>query len=194
MIGVIRAAADLQDFCRAAGWRFCFIGGLAVQRWAEPRLTRDVDVILLTGFGPEDDHIRTLLARYSPRIADAMDFARANRVLLLEAPGGIGLDISLGAIPFEESAVTRSRPEKMAPGIRLQVCSPEDLIVLKAFAGRPIDWHDVKMTIARQGAGKLDWSYIEGQLAPLCEVKGEPETVDRLKELRAEVDGRGGKR
>jgi hypothetical protein len=32
---VIAAAVELQNFCEQQGWRFCFIGGIAVQRWAE---------------------------------------------------------------------------------------------------------------------------------------------------------------
>ena len=49
--GVLRAAEEIQAFCQLRGWPFCFIGGVAVQRWAEPRLTQDVDLTLLTGFG-----------------------------------------------------------------------------------------------------------------------------------------------
>ena len=41
---VIRAAAELQSVCIAQDWRFCFIGGLALQRWGEPRETVDVDL------------------------------------------------------------------------------------------------------------------------------------------------------
>ena len=37
-------------FCQEQGWRFCIIGGLALQRWGEPRLTRDVDIEVFTGF------------------------------------------------------------------------------------------------------------------------------------------------
>jgi hypothetical protein len=184
MIEVLRAAADLQEFCRAAGWRFCFIGGLAVQHWSEPRLTRDVDMTLLTGFGGEGAYIDALLGRYPGRIPDAARFARENRVLLLTGPGGIGLDIALGAIPFEESVVARSREVELAPGLELRICTPEDLVVLKAFAGRPLDWHDAEMTIVRQGADRLDWGYIESHLGPLAEVKGQPEILDRLLALR----------
>jgi hypothetical protein len=50
---LIRAAADLQAVCEANQWRFCFIGGLAVLRWGEPRETIDVDLTLITGFGRE---------------------------------------------------------------------------------------------------------------------------------------------
>jgi hypothetical protein len=51
---VLAAAGEVQSFCQQHGWRFCFIGGVAVQRWGEPRLTQDVDLTLLTGFGKED--------------------------------------------------------------------------------------------------------------------------------------------
>jgi hypothetical protein len=30
---VILAAAELQAVCESQGWEFCFIGGLALQRW-----------------------------------------------------------------------------------------------------------------------------------------------------------------
>jgi hypothetical protein len=33
MTPLFAAALDLQQFFEARQWRFCFIGGLAVQRW-----------------------------------------------------------------------------------------------------------------------------------------------------------------
>lgn len=48
MNGLFSAAELVQDLCEREGWEFCFIGGLAVQRWGEPRVTRDVDLTLLT--------------------------------------------------------------------------------------------------------------------------------------------------
>ena len=44
-------AVELGEFCAKRGWRFCVIGGFAVQYWGEPRMTMDVDLSLLTGFG-----------------------------------------------------------------------------------------------------------------------------------------------
>ena len=46
---VLKAAAEVQAVCEAQQWRFCFIGGLALLWWGEPRETVDVDVTLLTG-------------------------------------------------------------------------------------------------------------------------------------------------
>ncbi|HUF25234.1 MAG TPA: hypothetical protein VMN81_13965, partial [Vicinamibacterales bacterium] len=55
------AAANLERFCQLRGWRCCIIGGLAVQRWGDPRQTRDVDVTILTGLGGEAAFIDALL-------------------------------------------------------------------------------------------------------------------------------------
>ena len=51
---------------------------MAVQRWGEPRLTQDVDVTLLTGFGGEDAYIDFLLALYPGRRNDSRIFALKN--------------------------------------------------------------------------------------------------------------------
>jgi len=45
-----QAALALQDALREGGFAFCVIGGLAVQRWGEPRMTRDADATVLTEF------------------------------------------------------------------------------------------------------------------------------------------------
>lgn len=36
---ILAAAWGLQEFCEFRGWQFCFIGGIAVQRWGEPSFT-----------------------------------------------------------------------------------------------------------------------------------------------------------
>lgn len=154
-------AAELQQFVEQQNWKFCFIGGIAVQRWSEPRLTRDVDITLLTGFGNEEPYIDKLLSRFRGRISEARDFALQRRVLLLISSTGIGLDVALGAFPFEQSAVERATYFDFLPNARLRTCSAEDLIVFKTFAGRGTDWRDVEMTIVRQGDANLDWTYIE---------------------------------
>ena len=108
-INLLDTARELQDFCDARGWRSCLIGGIAVQRWGESRVTRDVDLTLLTGFGRERNFIDDLLAHYGPRIADSAQFALRSRVLLLNSSSGIGIDISLGAPDVRVRAGPRSQ-------------------------------------------------------------------------------------
>jgi hypothetical protein len=180
---LIQAAADLQSVCEAHRWRYCFIGGLAVLRWGEPRETVDVDLTLLTGFTNEGQYVDALLQHFEPRRADAATLARTARVLLLRASSGVGLDIALGGLPFEESAVSRSTPFRFPPDVDLRTCSAEDLVVFKAFADRPKDWLDLEGVIVRQGV-RLDWSYILTELRPLAELKDAPDIVSRLERLR----------
>jgi hypothetical protein len=180
-------ALELQLFCELRSWRFCLIGGLAVQHWGEPRYTKDVDMTLLTGFGNEEPFIHEWLANYAARVSDPASFALTNRVLLLRSSTGIGIDIALGALPFEESAIARARQVELEPGARLQICSAEDLIVMKAFADRPQDRLDVRGILVRQGTGNLDWDHIWQFLTPLAEVKESPEILDQLQALLEEV-------
>jgi Nucleotidyl transferase AbiEii toxin, Type IV TA system len=184
---VIRAAADLQALCEAQQWRYCFIGGVAVQRWGEPRETVDVDLTLVTGFSGEDAFVATLLEHFEGRIADPRAFAQANRVVLLRTRSGVGLDIALGGLPFEEDAVARATPFLFPPGLALRTCSAEDLIVLKAFASRPKDWVDIDGILIRQ-AGQLDWNYVRRQLTPLAELKEAPEILVTLEAKRREFE------
>ena len=105
-------------------------------------------------------------------------------MLLLRSSTGVGLDIALGGLPFEESVVDRASYFTYPPDTALRTCSAEDLVVMKAFAGRGQDWVDVERVIVRQGS-RLEWPYIRRQLLSLAELKGEPELLDRLEALRS---------
>lgn len=163
MIDLFETARELQAFCDRNRWRSCFIGGIAVQRWGEPRVTRDVDLTLL--------------------VEDAKEFALRHRVVLLRTPGGVGIDISLGALPFEERLVERATNFSFGPGLDTRTCSAEDLIVLKLFASRPLDITDAERVVMRN-QGQIDWRYIDDQLRPLAEVKDDPSILQTLARLR----------
>ncbi len=186
MNALLEAALEIQDFFKSRNWDFYIIGGLAVVRWGDPRATQDVDVTLLTRFQRESEYIEVLFDRFKARMPDGAAFALKNRVALLAASNGTPLDVALGGIPFEESALKRATCFEFVPGVSLRTCSAEDLVVLKAFADRPQDWLDVSGILTRQ-RGKLDWGYVLKYLRPLCELKEAPEIVDRLTEHRRSV-------
>ena len=155
-------------------------------------MTMDIDLTLLAGFGSEEEFVDGFLQSYAPRRPDARSFALQNRVLLLRHPSGVGIDIALGALPFEESAVNRAVIIEVEPQAKVCLCTAEDLIVMKAFADRPIDWKDIRGIMIRQGERALDWHYIHQHLRPLCEAKEQPDIIDRLEFLRSEVRARRG--
>ncbi len=147
------------------------------------RLTRHVDVTLFTGFGLEGPVIDELLAMYKSRLENAKKFALDNRVLLLESKGGIGVDIALGGIPFEEEMIRRATLFNFLPEFSISTFSAEDLIILKAFANREQDWTDIKGILIRQ-QGKILWDYVSKQLEPLCLAKELPGIMTHLHEVR----------
>lgn len=108
-------------------------------------------------------------------------------MLLLRSSSGVGLDVALAGLPYEELVIQRSSYFDYAPDISLRTCSAEDLIVLKAFAGRGQDWADIERVIVRQ-TGKLNWDYIREQLQPLAELKEAPEILEQLETRRIEFE------
>jgi len=183
---LLEAAQEIQQFCRNRNWRFCFIGGIAVQRWGEARLTRDADLTVYTGIGDELRYIEELLAAFESRIESAREFALGHRVLLLRASNGIPLDVTLGALPFEDKAVALASGEEIVAGVRLQLAPPGALVVFKVFANRPQDWLDVEGIIVKSGR-MINWDEVRADLAALLELKGDTTALGRLDELLARL-------
>lgn len=179
---VLQLAVDVGTQLRQMGIAFCVIGGTAYQRWGEPRQTTDVDATLLVEFGRELEVVRNLLKTYSSRIENAESFALQNRIVLLQSSQGIGIDLSLGGLPYESRLIERSSLWKVPRHGEIRTCSAEDLVVLKSFASRPQDWIDVEKVIIRQGP-RLDRALIIEELKPLAELKEEPEILSRLDQL-----------
>jgi hypothetical protein len=103
-------------------------------------------------------------------------------VLLLRTADGFGIDVALGAMPFEASTIERSTNVELVPGAVLRTCSAEDLIVHKAFAARPQDWVDIEGVILRQ-RGQLNWPQIWSDLSDLAVLKEAPELLDELERI-----------
>lgn len=182
MRSLLQAGARVQALLAARDFRFCFIGGIANFRWGTPRLTNDLELTVLTGFGGEPPVIAALLQDLHPRILDAEDFALRHRVLLLRTPDGFAVDVALGAMPFEAGTIDRATEAELTRGASLRTCSATDLVVHKAFAGRPQDWVDIEGVLIRQ-QGALAWPQLWRDLAELAELKGEPELLDELERI-----------
>lgn len=177
---LLKAANQAASFFEQEGWPYCAIGAFAVVRWGETRFTSDVDFCLRADFGEEETYVGPILEAFGSRITGAAEFALTQRVLLLTAADGDSIDVALGGSPFELEMIARATPFDFAPGCRLHTCSAEDLIVLKAFAGRPKDWIDIDGVFLRQDPAKLNRKLIFDSLIPLLEVKPESDALARL--------------
>lgn len=179
---IFKAAREISSFFEKEGWSFCIIGGLANQRWGEPRTTHDVDLTLFTGIGNEVFFAEKILRSFNSRIQDALNFSIRNRVLLVESSEKIPMDISFGALPFEEEMIPRAVKFEFMPQVVLNICSAEDLFIMKAFASRQKDWLDAE-GIAKKQRNNLDTRYILKHLEELSKLKEEPEILTKAKKI-----------
>jgi hypothetical protein len=177
-----QTAVELQQYLNEAKHPFCFIGGLVVQRWGQPRVTGDVDATVLCAFGDESRLATEILKNYRSRIENAIQFAIQARILLLQDIRKNKIDLSIGGLEFEQRIVQRSSLWGVQGGQQIRTCSAEDLVILKAFASRDQDWIDVKNVLVRQAA-KIDRNLIREELKPLVALKEEPEIIERLEAL-----------
>ncbi|HEX2990783.1 MAG TPA: nucleotidyl transferase AbiEii/AbiGii toxin family protein [Anaerolineales bacterium] len=158
------------------------IGGIAVGFLGQPRFTADIDAVFL--LSTQDIPQFLDLAQEEdifPRISDAADFARKNRVLLLQhRPTEIDVDISLGILPFEEEMVKRASTRSFA-GLAIRLPTPEDLIIMKAVARRPKDLDDIRTIGMKYPA--LDKSRVEKWVKSFGEALDVPNLWDQIEPL-----------
>src|SRR5690606_38185714 len=113
-------------------------------------------------------------------------FAVTNRVLLAENDAGVPIDIGLAGFPFEEAIISRATGFEFDEAVVVPTACAEDLIVLKAIAGRGHDWADIEGIIVRQ-SDRLDWELITPQLSALAELLPEADLLPRLGQMRDEL-------
>ncbi len=173
------ATAELHAFLTEHHIPYAIIGGIAVQVWGEPRATQDLDLTIAVPVEKAEAVVDLLLSRFPARIADAAEFARQKRVLLLHASNGVPVDVSLGLPGYEDEMISRAKSVSLTPSIEVRVCSPEDLLIHKAVAGRPIDILDLEGVIARRHGG-LDVPYIRRWLTFFSDTLAIPDPLDHF--------------
>lgn len=186
----LRSLAELEGAVRALlAWSeasrvpMLIIGGVAVSIMSKPRTTRDVDVV---AWLPNHDEWPAFLAdgeRHGivPRIPDALGFALSSRVLLLRHDrSGVPIDLSMGALPFEENAVRRAVPTDLG-GLRVPLPMPEDLLVMKAVAHRSRDMVDIESILSAHA--DVDEKWVVSTVREFAEALDSPELVTDLVKL-----------
>lgn len=155
---VARFAAELAKPC-------ALIGGVAVIARVFVRATKDIDLLVSC---PASE-ARTLLdvARrhgYEWEESDLQDFLDAGLLRMWGPPSrreGLGLDILLTDSALDEDAVRRATVVEVL-GTKIAVATPEDLLLMKIDANRPIDLDDV-IAIKDALGDRLDLAYVRAQ-------------------------------
>jgi predicted nucleotidyltransferase len=178
---VVKAAIQVAKWLEKQGVRHFFIGGISIQYWAEPRMTRDVDITVLIEPKNFESFLNKAVETFKPRIPDAVEFAVKHRVLLLETKEGIPIDISLGIPGYEEEAWRNSIEVEFPPFGKLRLISAEDLIIHKCVAGRARDVEDVVNILVKQQL-QLDVERIKSWLQSFREIIEEHDPLSLFEE------------
>lgn len=182
MTPLFQAAWEIHQFLTHRKIPYAIIGGLAVQRWGLPRLTVDVDLTVAAPLEKgSEKFVQSVLDHFQSRETDTDPFLRArrDRIVLVSASNGRGIDMSFGVPSYQDRLFERAIDFELERGKRIRLCSAEDLVVHKCVAGRPQDLRDVDGVIARQGPA-LDVDYVRHWLEFFDELLDEPVALKRF--------------
>ncbi len=142
---LLRPLDDLRRWLDAINTPAIIVGGVAVSFLGRPRFTQDIDALAMIA---EADWEAALAAAPAhglvPRIENPVEFAGRTRVFLLRhVRSAIDVDVILGGLPFEQSAVDHGQIYEVG-GISIRLPRVEDLLIMKAVAHRPQDLLDIE--------------------------------------------------
>jgi uncharacterized nucleotidyltransferase DUF6036 len=145
---------------------YMVIGGYAVTVWGEPRFTRDLDVTISVPAERLNAVVGSLCSNFIALVSDALKFVGDTRVLPITI-GAVPANIVFAALPYEETAIARSR-KIMLTGGSVNICSPEDLILHKVVSHRARDREDIE-GVFRYRHSELDYSYLDPRVEELSQ-------------------------
>jgi len=179
---VTAALADVMRWFAAEDIRGVIVGGVAASLLGRPRMTRDVDALILAEDTGWDRLVRSAASfGITPRIENAVDFAARTRVLLFRHdPSGVDVDVMLGALVFHQEVLARSALVDLG-ALQVRVPSREDLIIMKAVARRPRDIADID-SILSSGSG-VDLDRVWQKLREFSSLLEMPEIQEDFEEL-----------
>jgi len=144
------------------GVPYMLMGGMALAVWGRSRFTHDVDLAIAL---PEKEfpHFLEVLKKafFLPAPPRPMLGSRLIACRYLKPSKGlpVQVDLLLARGIYQEQALQRAVTVSLG-SLHLRVVSPEDLILLKLLAGRPMDELDV-LAVLQEQAKTLDRKYLK---------------------------------
>lgn len=179
---LLRVLASLTEWFKDQHVSYALIGGAAIGFLGQPRATQDLDAVTWLDLAETATFVASGAPfGFFPRISDPIEFALKSRVLLLQHnQTKIDIDISLGALPFEQEMIERAI-EFTTPDLTVRVATPEDLIITKAVAHRKRDLLDIDNLVSVYP--NLDLDRIRHWVGQFAAVLESPELIRDLENL-----------
>lgn len=182
----LEALKEISLFLDRFGYRHAVIGGVANAIWGQPRATLDADFKVVLGERSLNDLVQVLTQQFRSRVSDPEDFVKRTYVLPIQASNGVGVDIGIGFLGYEQKAIERAIIVQHSD-VQFKVCTAEDLIIHKAISEREKDWADIEGILVRQGR-RLNQDYIDHWLKQFAEALERPNLLTRYHDLRRKTE------
>ena len=149
----------LDKFCLKENIEYAVIGGVAVLTYDYQRTTKDVDITVLCNLEELEVIHNKFLTEYDPLFNDSLTFFSTNYILpVKDKTTDIKIDIAAGMTLFDETIVKRKKRTKLGKA-EFNICTLEDLIIYKLFAGRFSDLADVEILL-KKNKNTIDSVYL----------------------------------
>jgi hypothetical protein len=155
----------LDTDLRAAGFHYALVGGFAVTLRAEPRTTRDLDVVLVVSGDREAESVALVLRmrgyRDHPKgAAIERSDGRLATIRLISPPveedgTGVQVDLLVACAGIEPEVVAASQRLEVMPQVYIPVARSGHLVAMKILAARPQDLEDVRTLLCEIGDADL---------------------------------------
>lgn len=152
---------------------YMVIGGQAVLRHGEPRITRDIDITMAVS-PVEAMLLMKRLAKHGlkPIVERPEDFVLRTHVLPCQTDKSLlRVDFGFTDSPYEQQAIAHG-VDVVPDGVPVSFASAEDLVIHKIIAARPIDHQDVMGILLKNP--DLDADYVRDWLRKFAEVRERP--------------------
>ncbi len=159
---------------------YMIIGGIANIVWGEPRATLDIDVTVWIEDAAIEGFINGLGEKLRVLVERPAAFVHETRVLPVESPAGVRIDVVFGLLPFEREAIDRAVAVDIG-NVRVRVCTAEDLILMKIVSDRERDLTDAR-SIAQRRFQQLDREYLEPRIRELALLLERPDIEARWRD------------
>lgn len=144
--------ADLQR----EGAEWAIVGGLAVSARAEPRTTRDVDVVVAVANDAEAERLVRSLQSCGYRVHTLVEHDAAKRLatarIVHSERANLLVDLLFASSGIESEIVDQAEPIEILQGLTAPIARTGHLVALKVLArddrARPQDWDDIQALLA----------------------------------------------
>jgi hypothetical protein len=156
---------DIVSRLARGGVPYAITGSIASNYWGVPRLTHDVDIVVVLALPQVEPVVRAFADRYYVSEAGARQAVLSRGMFnVLDTAAGFKADLWVpGDDPFTQSLLDRRRRVELLAGFTADIGAPEDVLLHKLV------WHQLTPSerqladaagIAAVQAGQLDLAYM----------------------------------